>query len=239
MKTFVKINLNDIVYDKEQKVGGKVKFINNQNHTAKIEVIVSFDKENSERVTKLIESKLHNLVVVTKAKPKKTYDPNKWWSWVRRFHVAFNHPVGDKPQVLDRERAVPRTIWTGEELVEFLHASSKNEQEFLESYDQFIAGLEKAKEKSLKSEYNENEIDTIVAQADALADALYFILGSFVEAGIKPDKIIEAIQASNMSKLGEDGKPIYRESDGKIVKSDKFFPPEGRIKEEIERQLGR
>lgn len=72
MVQFVKVNIDDIVYDRDQKVEGKVKFINNSTNTAKIEVIVSQNKENGERTTKLVESKLFNLLVIEQDKRKKS-----------------------------------------------------------------------------------------------------------------------------------------------------------------------
>lgn len=99
--------------------------------------------------------------------------------------------------------------------------------------------MEDAYEKSLKDEFITNDLDRVVAQMDALTDADYFIKGSFVEAGVKPQPLFEIVQAANMSKLftDENGNKYakYRE-DGKILKSPEFFTPEGKLKEEIERQ---
>jgi len=64
----------------------------------------------------------------------------------------------------------------------------------------------------------------MVGIADALTDILYVTYGAGHAFGINLDKCFEEVQASNMSKLGEDGKPIYRE-DGKILKGPDFFEP--------------
>lgn len=64
----------------------------------------------------------------------------------------------------------------------------------------------------------------IVEVADALTDILYVTYGAGLAFGIDLDKCFEEIQASNMSKLGEDGKPIYRD-DGKILKGPGYFEP--------------
>lgn len=63
--------------------------------------------------------------------------------------------------------------------------------------------------------------------ADALGDLLYAIYGTIIQHGIqdKMKEIFEEIDASNMSKLDENGKPIIRE-DGKIIKSNQFFKPD-------------
>jgi predicted HAD superfamily Cof-like phosphohydrolase len=64
----------------------------------------------------------------------------------------------------------------------------------------------------------------IVEVADALADLIYVIYGTAHEFGIPLDEILAEVHASNMSKLGEDGKPIHRE-DGKVLKGPGFFRP--------------
>mgnify|MGYP000035237668 FL=1 len=60
--------------------------------------------------------------------------------------------------------------------------------------------------------------------ADALTDILYVVYGAGHAFGIDLDKCFEEVQNSNMSKLGEDGKPIYNES-GKVMKGPKYFRP--------------
>jgi predicted HAD superfamily Cof-like phosphohydrolase len=67
----------------------------------------------------------------------------------------------------------------------------------------------------------------IVEIADALGDQLYILCGTILRHGLQ-DKIAEVfneIQRSNMSKLDEHGKPIYRE-DGKVLKSSLYFKPD-------------
>ena len=66
----------------------------------------------------------------------------------------------------------------------------------------------------------------LVEVADALGDMLYILAGTIIEHGMQ-HKIVEVfdeIQRSNMSKLGEDGQPIYRE-DGKVLKGPNYFKP--------------
>lgn len=66
----------------------------------------------------------------------------------------------------------------------------------------------------------------MVEVADALGDMLYILCGTIIEHGMqhKIDEIFSEIQNSNMSKLGADGKPIYRE-DGKVLKGPNYFKP--------------
>ena len=66
----------------------------------------------------------------------------------------------------------------------------------------------------------------LVEVADALGDIMYILFGTMLKHGLQ-DKMVEVfkeIQNSNMSKLGEDGKPIYRE-DGKVLKGPNYFRP--------------
>ena len=61
--------------------------------------------------------------------------------------------------------------------------------------------------------------------ADALTDILYVTYGAGHAFGINLDKCFEEVQSSNMSKLGEDNKPIYNDS-GKVMKGPKYFKPD-------------
>ena len=61
--------------------------------------------------------------------------------------------------------------------------------------------------------------------ADALTDILYVDYGAGCAYGIDLDKCFKEVQRANMSKLGEDGKPIYRE-DGKVLKGPNYSEPD-------------
>ncbi len=66
----------------------------------------------------------------------------------------------------------------------------------------------------------------LVEVADALGDMLYILCGTIIEHGMQDviEDVFDEIQDSNMSKLGADGKPIYRE-DGKVLKGPNYFKP--------------
>lgn len=68
----------------------------------------------------------------------------------------------------------------------------------------------------------------IVETLDALIDLQYVLDGAFLSFGLHDvkDAAFAEVQRSNMSKLGADGKPIRRESDGKILKGPNFFEPD-------------
>ena len=85
---------------------------------------------------------------------------------------------------------------------------------------------------NLMKEENEEYLEAarnkdIVEIADALGDQLYILCGTILKHGLqdKIEEVFEEIQRSNMSKLDENGIPIFRE-DGKILKSDRYFKPD-------------
>ncbi len=120
---------------------------------------------------------------------------------VEEFHSTFHAPVG---------QGGPQPI--APERVKLRYSLIKEE---LEEY------LEAANKGDL------------VEVADALGDILYVTFGTIVEHGLqdKMQEVFDEIQRSNMSKLGEDGKPIFRD-DGKVLKGPNYFRPD--IKKIIE-----
>lgn len=97
------------------------------------------------------------------------------------------------------------------------------------------ANLGEAKNKlrfNLMDEENKEYLEAandgdLVEVADALGDMLYILCGTILEHGMqyKIEEVFEEIQRSNMSKLGSDGNPIYRE-DGKVLKGPSYFKPD-------------
>jgi predicted HAD superfamily Cof-like phosphohydrolase len=65
----------------------------------------------------------------------------------------------------------------------------------------------------------------IVDIADALGDIVYVAFGAAVTYGIDLDAVLREVHRSNMSKLDEQGKPVYR-GDGKVLKSARYTPPD-------------
>lgn len=68
----------------------------------------------------------------------------------------------------------------------------------------------------------------IVEVLDALTDLQYVLDGAYLSFGLQNKKMpaFNEVHRSNMSKLGEDGKPIRRESDGKVLKGPNYFKPD-------------
>ena len=85
---------------------------------------------------------------------------------------------------------------------------------------------------NLMKEENEEYLEAVLNKdlteiADALGDMMYILCGTIIEHGLqhKIEEVFDEIQRSNMSKLGQDGKPIYRE-DGKVMKGPNYFRPD-------------
>ncbi|MFN8699229.1 MAG: hypothetical protein ACK5XQ_07870 [Flavobacteriales bacterium] len=115
--------------------------------------------------------------------------------YVEEFHDAFGLPVRSEPTADIPEKEI---------LLRFNLMKEENE-EYLEAAQR----------------------GDVVEIADALGDMLYILCGTINAHGMqhKIAEVFEEIQRSNMSKLDENGKPIYRE-DGKVMKSDRYFRPD-------------
>ena len=113
----------------------------------------------------------------------------------------------------------------------------KNVKKFMETFGQEIkekASFPNDKITSLRYDLIKEELDEfkeaiekkdIKEVADALTDILYVTYGAGHAFGIDLDKCFEEVQNSNMSKLGQDGNPIYNES-GKVMKGPNYFKPD-------------
>lgn len=69
------------------------------------------------------------------------------------------------------------------------------------------------------------EAGDLVELADALADMVYIVFGTALTHGIDLDAVLAEVHRSNMSKLGEDGRPVLRD-DGKVLKGPRYRPPD-------------
>ena len=114
---------------------------------------------------------------------------------VKEFHEVFGLEFHEHPETNISDR-----------IIELRHRLMQEEN------DEY---LEAAKAKDL----------TLIA--DALGDKLYILCGTIIAHGLqyKIEEVFNEIQGSNMSKLGADGQPIFRE-DGKVLKGPNFFPPD-------------
>ena len=108
---------------------------------------------------------------------------------------------------------------------------------FMKTYGQEVkdkAGFSDEKTNKLRIDLIKEELEelteamqdeNLLEVADALTDILYVTYGAGHAFGIDLDKCFEEVQNSNMSKLGEDGKPIYNEA-GKVMKGPNYFKPD-------------
>lgn len=134
-------------------------------------------------------------------------------SVVKEFHEVFNHPIADKPTVGTAEMRILRAKLLLEEVLEFIEASGLL---WIHNPDSPVLDIDIISEPTSEPD--------IVEMADALGDIRYVTDGANLVFGFPQNAILNEIHASNMSKLGEDGKPIYRE-DGKVMKGPKYFKP--------------
>jgi predicted HAD superfamily Cof-like phosphohydrolase len=115
--------------------------------------------------------------------------------YVKAFHEAFKLPVRHEPTAMLSEQ----------ELTLRFNLMKEENEEYLEAAQN----------------------GDIVEIADALGDMLYILCGTINAHGLqhKIAEVFEEIQRSNMSKLDDNGEPIYRE-DGKVMKSANYFKPD-------------
>lgn len=133
---------------------------------------------------------------------------------VRDFHLAFKHPVRDKPDAT--ASAVP---------VELRDLRIELIREEFEELCEAALGRTVYVIVAPQPSVSEFRPGNVVGIADALADLVYVINGAALCYGIDLDEVFEEVHRSNMAKLGPDGKPIYRE-DGKVLKPEGWEPPD-------------
>jgi predicted HAD superfamily Cof-like phosphohydrolase len=134
---------------------------------------------------------------------------------VLAFHRAYGHPVAWVPTTPAIEQRLLRVKLIAEELTEFADACN------------VCLEVRPCDEGGYHIEVVQNSaIDTtdLVEAADALGDLRYVVDGGNLIFGFPGERILAEIHASNMSKLGADGRPITRE-DGKTLKGPNFRPP--------------
>jgi len=114
---------------------------------------------------------------------------------VKQFHSSFGLGISEAPKA---------TLGQNVDLLRFNLMKEENE-EYLEA----------------------TQNNDLTEVADALGDMLYILCGTIIEHGLqyKIEEVFDEIQRSNMSKLGANGLPVYRE-DGKVLKGPNYFKPD-------------
>lgn len=139
-------------------------------------------------------------------------DPHDPQALVRQFHETYRLPIHTVPDA-DRERIHLRMSLIAEEFIELVTAAYGAE-----------AGARAQEGWEAARKADDHTRDTVEI-ADALGDLIYVIYGMGHELGIPLPEVLREIQDSNLSKLGADGQPIYRE-DGKVLKGPDYFRPD-------------
>ena len=144
---------------------------------------------------------------------------------VREFYHRFEQdefvaPTGEVASVerMGAGRTALRVDLIGEEFIELVDATYG-----VEAGNVLRGALERVRS---ENGYEAHQVDTVEV-ADALADIMYLVWGFALEAGIPLMDVFREVHASNMSKLGEDGKPII--SDGTMLRSDGSPAPVGKL----------
>ena len=114
---------------------------------------------------------------------------------VKKFHQAFGVKISNKP-----------TLELSKDILKLRHSLMQEEN------NEYLKAVE---EKNL------------IEVADALGDMLYILCGTILTHGFQNliEDIFDEIQSSNMSKLGENGKPIFN-NEGKVMKGPNYFKPD-------------
>ena len=120
---------------------------------------------------------------------------------VHEFHRNFKHPVDEQ--------------WTVTLLELRMNLIREESNEVIEEFVNMIMDLERGKPVSIVQKTN------ILKE---LCDLQYVLSGAAVALGLDIQTAFIRVHNSNMSKLGEDGKPVYRE-DGKVIKGPDYLPP--------------
>jgi len=140
---------------------------------------------------------------------------------VRKFHEAFGHPIADEHTPATKALRKLRVQLIAEELVEYAAALGVRLDVH---YDPTVHGTSDDASVVVQPVVDDDRVDLVEA-ADALGDLDYVVQGANLIHGFPAEKVINEIQRANMSKLGADGKPIYRE-DGKVMKGPNYTPPD-------------
>ena len=113
---------------------------------------------------------------------------------VKIFHEAFGVKISNKP-----------TLELSKDILKLRHSLMQEEN------NEYLKAVEE---------------NNLIEVADALGDMLYILCGTILTHGFQNliEDIFDEIQSSNMSKLGDDGKPIYR-NDGKVLKGPNYKKP--------------
>lgn len=122
---------------------------------------------------------------------------------VREFHETFGHPVREKPQVIHHNES--------DEVLSWIFFSGSSDPKDASELEELLTAIAN---------------NDLIEIADALGDIAYMIFGLAWRYGIDLDKVVAEIHRSNMSKLGDDGKPVFYPGTTKFGKGPNYSPPD-------------
>ncbi|NLX74254.1 MAG: nucleoside triphosphate pyrophosphohydrolase family protein [Synergistaceae bacterium] len=136
---------------------------------------------------------------------------NEWVIQVKDFHETYGLPV-------KKQGELGRMDF--EEMKALMELRSRLIKEEANETVKAMADYVKLTEENKLDERKDAHKEIL----DGIGDTIVVSVGAALALGIDIEEVMKRIYASNMSKLGEDGKPIYRE-DGKVLKGPNFFNP--------------
>jgi len=204
------------------------------------ELKVKFPKNEMDKTVAMVDALtdtnyfINGSFVEIAIKPTKKIAKHKLFEQVKEFHTVGGHPVATEITPMTLERVTDRSGYTVEELVEFAHAISTNESDFLK-YVYNIKDTVRSETRKYMTQLNSfTNKELALKQADALDKQHKAILDLFKEIGMPSDKFADIVHKANMTKFYKDENGNYyakrRKSDGKIMKSPDFVAPEPKIK---------
>ena len=170
----------------------------------------------------------------TELNPNGTPQTSRWYDQVRAFTEAMGQPVGYDYSKAEKTLEIVRDLTgptSAEDLERLLGSSAEDLERLLGSEGITVSDLHDFSDLyDLRLELISEEMEEVVKAGSMenltkeLADLIYVAIGMAVTFGLPLVEVFERVHQSNMSKLGEDGKPIYRE-DGKVMKGPNYQPP--------------
>lgn len=155
---------------------------------------------------------------------KKSSELKTGFQSVGEFHTVFGHPTEELPKQQSVDTCKLRINLILEELAELVEAvgGDKPSNCVLHSVAGNLRHQIKVLDNALPFEFENQDI---VGIADALTDLNYVVYGGGHAWGVNLDETMKEVHDSNMSKLGDDGMPIYNEN-GKVMKGPGYREPD-------------
>lgn len=240
---FVKLKVGDYVVDRVNSFRGEIMSI--KGNTAKVSV--NYPEELSGIIKECHVSELTQVgfgKVSSSEDDVDEPDTFREQEAVSEFHSAFNYPQASEPTPLSKEQAFKRAVFILEEVVEFIAASCDTPEEMVELVNELtqshaVEAMNKElvkMENRTDTEGSYSDLHRLVDQSDAMVDILYFAYGTGDGLGVDLLPLFKIAHDSNMSKLDEEGNPVYNEF-GKIGKSKLFRDPTPLQRKEVIRQI--